>query len=55
MAPPYVIDPGNSANNLYYTGFGKETMEGAKHSWDVFAQKIDHLDLGVSFESRGLK
>ncbi len=52
---PYIIDPGNSANNLYYTGFGNKTMEATKNEWDIFAKKIDTLDLSVSFEKRGLK
>ena len=52
---PCVTDPGNSSNNLYYTGFGDKTMEATKNEWDIFAKKIDTLDLSVTFEKLGLK
>ena len=49
--PPRVIDPANICNNLYETGFGKQgRRDEPEDYWDVFAERIDTLDLSIPFE-----
>ncbi|XP_019848668.1 PREDICTED: 2'-5'-oligoadenylate synthase 1A-like [Amphimedon queenslandica] len=53
-AQPRVIDPANVCNNLYETGFGKQGRRDEPGDyWDVFAKKIESLDLSIPFERLG--
>lgn len=48
---PRVIDPANVCNNLYETGFGKQgKRDEPKDYWNVFAGKIEGLDLSIPLE-----
>ena len=44
---PYIIDPANPANNVYFSGVIICKSGNANFSWDKFSANIDCLNLAV--------